>query len=430
MLAGSGLEAVLRVGGTIITGWWHLAFAIEGLDLGLGALLTVVAWREIRRPPEKEREAPALSVLISAYDEAESIVETLAAVRAQEGVELEILVGDDGSTDGTADVVEAAYPDGVRVYRFAHGGKGATLNALASHARHPVLITLDGDGVPTRGALAAMARAFADPAVDAAAGMITVRNGRASWLLRHQSGEYQRTSAMRIGWSVLGGLEQLPGAFTGVRADRFAAAGGFTEDSLTEDYELVYRLLDRARATGKPPLVVTVPAAQVLTDGPRTLGGFIGQRTRWFAGFLTTLARFPWLVFDARLGTFGLVRLPLKVVDAFVPLLTIVTVLGVLRHGVSPMFSHAALLLLAVRWAWSLVLYALSDRLARRLGDPAATRAAHPPSPLGWLAAATELVTYLWLRQIATLRAYVWALRRLRTWEASRHRGRPKEPAP
>ena len=35
MLAGSGLEAVLRVGGTIITGWWHLAFAIEGLAEGL-----------------------------------------------------------------------------------------------------------------------------------------------------------------------------------------------------------------------------------------------------------------------------------------------------------------------------------------------------------------------------------------------------------
>ena len=166
----------------------------------------------------------------------------------------------------------------------------------------PILITVDADTTPARGALAAMARAFTDPEVVSAAGVVAVRNAREAWLTRHQHVEYQRTTWVRVAWSSLGALEQVPGAFTGVRAAAFAEVGGFPTDSLTEDYELTYRLLAHGVRNGRVPMVVTVPEAVVWTVVPSTLGGFVRQRTRWFAGFLTTLARFRRLLFESPRG--------------------------------------------------------------------------------------------------------------------------------
>jgi cellulose synthase/poly-beta-1,6-N-acetylglucosamine synthase-like glycosyltransferase len=445
----TAIEALLRgVTGGSIGAWLHVTAALVAFDVGVTLALVIAAKAQLRRRAISAGAggpSPALSVLVAAYDEADVIASTVGALAAQTDVAIEILVGDDGSTDGTLDALRATYDltpvadewvgalvlsDGrsvpLRVVPRPHAGKGATLNALAARAKHPVLVTVDADTVPTHGALAAMARAFADPQVDSAAGMVTVRNGRDGWLLHHQSAEYQKNSVVRIGWSALGGLEQVPGAFTGVRASAFHAAGGFPEDSLTEDYELTYRLVRQGVAVGRAPVVVTVPEAQVLTLGPSTLAGFIRQRTRWFAGFLTTLARFPDLVLQPRAAAFGLVRFPLKVLDAVLPLLWIVTIASVLRNGPMALVpsSRAALALFAVRWGWDVVLYRASDRVAATLGEPRATRAVHPARFVGWACAATEALSYAWLKQLATLRAYGWALRRLRTWEHSRQRAR------
>jgi cellulose synthase/poly-beta-1,6-N-acetylglucosamine synthase-like glycosyltransferase len=122
--------------------------------------------------------------------------------------------------------------------------------------------------------------------------VVSIANGRENWLTGNQSAEYLKNALVRIAWASLGGLDQLPGAFTGVRTDVFHAAGGFPEDSLTEDYELAYRVMAFGVRRGRPPEVACVLRAQVFTHGPSTTRGFIRQRTRWFAGFLTTLARF------------------------------------------------------------------------------------------------------------------------------------------
>jgi|GEM_PF-6198797 len=110
-----------------------------------------------------------------------------------------------------------------------------------------------------------------------------------------------------------------------------AQAGGPVDDRATEDYQLTYRLLARGARDGVVPVVAAVPGAQVCTEAPRTLAGFVRQRTRWFAGFLSPLARFRGLVGERRAGAFGLVRLPLKVAEATLPVLTRATLLTGLR---------------------------------------------------------------------------------------------------
>ncbi len=458
-----GMEwAAVRVLGAYVAPSLHVAVFFVAYDLATGSVLLWAVHRRLLHDRAAAGEAsssaaspsalpppdppPPVSVLIAAYNEASGdghrgIVATVRGIAAQRGVTLEVLVGDDGSEDSTyADVVRAfglaadglnshrgtiARSDGldvpVRAFRFPHAGKGATLNALAVRAVHGVLVTMDADTSPAEGAVAHLAAAFADPRVDSAAGVVTVRNAR-SLLTGHQYAEYVKNSIVRIGWSALGGLEQVPGAFAGVRADAFREVDGFPTDSLTEDYELTYRLVDRGLALGRVPIVVTVPRAQAFTDVPVTVRGFVRQRTRWFAGFLSTLFRFRHLIGRRGAGGFGVVRLPLKLVDAVLPLIAFASLVVILRGASSPIasLSRVAIGIFVMRWTWDLFFYASALHLTRQLGDPEATRRVAPDTWRGWLYTATEALTYVWLKHAATLRAYAWAARRVRTWEPSR----------
>ena len=274
-----------------------------------------------------------------------------------------------------------------------------------------------------------LARAFVDDEVDIATGVVSIRNGRSGWLLANQSAEYLKNTWVRIAWSSLGALEQVPGAFSGIRAPLFAAAGGFPTDSLTEDYELTFRCIVQGLVRGRAPVVVVVPAAQVFTDGPGTVAGFIRQRTRWFAGFLTTLFRFRALIGRRGTGAFGLVRLPLKLVDAVLPGIALASLVVLVSGGVHAAFGvmRVSVALFAIRWVWDVFVYACATSSSHRLGSPDMSATAAPPPVVGWLLTAFEALTYVWFKHFAALRGIVWAVRRVQTWETSRHNERHAE---
>ncbi len=120
------------------------------------------------------RPAPrAVSVVVPAYNEAAHVAEEIRALDAalrQTGWEYEILVVDDGSTDGTA---TAADTTGVRVLRRERNrGYGAALKAGTRAARHPFILITDADGTYPVAAIPALleATATADMVVGARTG--------------------------------------------------------------------------------------------------------------------------------------------------------------------------------------------------------------------------------------------------------------------
>ncbi len=87
-----------------------------------------------------------LSIVIPAYNEAKRLPQTLARISAflaQQPYQAEILVVDDGSSDGTATLAEAVA--GVRVLRMAHRGKGFAVRAGALAACGDLLLLCDAD---------------------------------------------------------------------------------------------------------------------------------------------------------------------------------------------------------------------------------------------------------------------------------------------
>src|SRR5258706_13683604 len=94
-------------------------------------------------------DAPEVTVVVPARNEAENLAELLPEIAAVLGkTPHEIVLVDDGSTDDTAAVVMRLAGAGLAARRVAHAralGKSAAVMTGVIAARAPIVVTLDGD---------------------------------------------------------------------------------------------------------------------------------------------------------------------------------------------------------------------------------------------------------------------------------------------
>ena len=275
-------------------GTWLLramrVFALVALVLGVVRYAALVVFaalerrRERRRPryPEGDGIRRAVSVVIPAYNEAAVIERTIGSVLASERVDVEVVVLDDGSTDGTHDLVLRAFGHDprVRLVRLRNGGKARALNEGFRRASHERVVALDADTVFLPGTIDALVRDLDDPRVAAVAGRAVVGNPR-STIARWQALEYLVGQAVeRRAWHRLGIVSVVPGAIGAWRRAAVLDAGGFGRETLAEDTDLTLALQVRGH------LVTYAPDAIALTEAPETLPALLKQRFRWSFGVL------------------------------------------------------------------------------------------------------------------------------------------------
>ena len=292
-----------------IVGTTLAVFLVGGIALipGFMNMFLVVSLLQDRRPVRIiPPEYPPLTILIAAYNEEESITDTLASIASQDyPAPLQVLVLDDGSTDGTAARVEAYCraneADWLELIRMpSNGGKSRALNAGLARAEHDLVVTLDADSYLYRGVLRHLAERYLSDPHDtrAVAGTVLVRNSRDNWVTRMQEWDYfHGISAIKRVQSLYQGTLVAQGAFSLYERDALHALGGWS-DRLGEDIVLTWAMLARGWRIGH------AEDACCFTRVPTTLPQFIRQRRRWARGMFEALRQHPQVLRKRRLTQF------------------------------------------------------------------------------------------------------------------------------
>jgi cellulose synthase/poly-beta-1,6-N-acetylglucosamine synthase-like glycosyltransferase/peptidoglycan/xylan/chitin deacetylase (PgdA/CDA1 family) len=281
-LRGELLVEVLRIVNFIVTALTLLVEAVTvivGLRMASGLGLALVQRRRLSLADYDPSFAPAVSILVPAYNEAVGIARCVNSLASSTYAgELEVVVVDDGSSDGTAAVVEGLGLERVRVMRQANTGKAAALNRALVAARHDVIVTVDADTVFEPDTLSHLVQRFREPGVGVISGNTKIGNRR-SLVGRWQHIEYVMGFNLdRRAYEVLGATPTVPGAIGAFRRRALADIGGVSGATIAEDTDIT---LDIGRAGWK---VVYEPRARAWTEAPSNLRALYRQRTRWAYG--------------------------------------------------------------------------------------------------------------------------------------------------
>ncbi|MEW6153449.1 MAG: glycosyltransferase [Actinomycetota bacterium] len=347
----------------------------------LYALLLVSAGLEMRAHLLRQRSesrwrvlqsdiAPSISLLAPAHNEEATITDSVQAMLGLSYPSLEVVVINDGSTDGTIQALsnrfelvavrpiyrrQVAAAEVVGLWRSrrhpnlvvvdkVNGGKADALNAGLNIATGRLICAIDADTLIEPDALQRMVRPFvSSDDVVAAGGTIrvangsTVRGGRVSLVRAPRRGlggfqvvEYLRAFLFgRLGWNRLGGNLIISGAFGLFEREAVVAVGGYAHDTVGEDMELVVRLRRRSYEVGDRRRVAFIPDPVAWTEAPETLRVLGRQRDRWHRGLADSLWRNRRVFLNPRYRALGLVVYPyFVIVELLAPVIELVGLLG------------------------------------------------------------------------------------------------------
>lgn len=282
-----------------------------GLYFEVFILLTFLSRpaREMRARPISER-TPKVAMIVPCWNEEDTIKSNVESLLELDypADKLSIMVVNDGSTDRSGEILDAAFANHprVKVIHKENGGKHTALNLGIEYATDAELVgCLDADSFVQKDALKEVISCFDNPRVAAATVAMSVNNPKKA-LESMQHIEYILGIALRHVLSSVNGIHVTPGPFSLYRRDIVLKVGGFRFGHQTEDMEMALRLQREGY------WIDNAPRARVYTKVPTTVRGLVKQRTRWTSGFLRNVAfDYRDLIANPRFGVLGLLVLPL-----------------------------------------------------------------------------------------------------------------------
>lgn len=311
----------------------------------------VGAWRlyqhdrmaQIRNELRHDYYVP-ISVLVPAYNEEVTIVDSVHSLMDLDYRLYEIIVIDDGSKDETAARLIEAFSMR-RVERPVHlrlkcrplkavyeapgtkvkltlvhkenGGKGDSLNMGINVSRYPYFLCMDADSLLQKDSLEKIAQpVLEDDCVVAVGGLIRVaqcvemENGEvvgyhlpANPVTCMQVMEYDRSFlASRILMDQFNGNLIISGAFGLFKKETVVAAGGYDAGTLGEDMELVVKLHVYCRNNQQKYAIRYEPNAVCWSQAPTSLKDLMKQRRRWHLGLFQSMVLHRQIFANPRFG--------------------------------------------------------------------------------------------------------------------------------
>ena len=254
-------------------------------------LLLLSRLRPQRQTPVGSGAWPSVSLVVAAHDEAGCIEEKLRNSLALDYPpdRLEVLIGSDGSTDGTDDLIRACSDPRVRLSAAPRAGKTSVLNRCIPTARGELVLLSDANTRIEPGALKALVRHFEDPEVGAVCGRLQLYNPTRA--------EYEESAYWKYE-SWLKALEGAQGAVVGANGGLYAIRRElFTPlppSTIVDDFVIAVRLLDQGYR------VLYEPEALAAEETTEDYGREFGRRARIAAGNFQSLGLVPGLLSPLR----------------------------------------------------------------------------------------------------------------------------------
>jgi cellulose synthase/poly-beta-1,6-N-acetylglucosamine synthase-like glycosyltransferase len=327
--------------------------------------------------------APPISIIVPAHNEEKSIRVAVRKLLELDYPELEIIVVNDGSEDGTLEEmqqefqlrpVRAVYVSQVKsapvraLYRSetepmlvvidkkAAGSKADAVNAGLNAANSPYVCVVDADSVLEPDALLRiMLPVMQDPErVVAVGGIVRVLNGskfEADQLRARlprksieviQVIEYLRAFLIgREAWAEGNMLTIISGAFGVFRTDLVRAVGGYRAGAIGEDVDLVARLHRYLLDLGSDYRISFLPDPVCWTEVPSDMKSLGRQRARWHKGLLDVLWINRDMLLCPRYGRIGCLAFPyLWLFELIAPMIEVTGLITIIVAAMLGMLSR------------------------------------------------------------------------------------------
>jgi cellulose synthase/poly-beta-1,6-N-acetylglucosamine synthase-like glycosyltransferase len=234
---------------------------------------------------------PTVTLVVAAHDEASCIAEKLENSLALDYPpdRFEVVIGSDGSTDGTDAIVQAHPDPRVRLSAAPRAGKTSVLNRCIPQARGELVVLSDANTRIDPRALKALVRHFQDPAVGAVCGRLQLYNPRRA--------EFEESAYWRYE-SWLKAMEGRQGAVVGANGGLYAIRRvhyrPLPPSTIVDDFVIALRLLEQGQR------VLYEPEALAWEETTEDDAREFGRRVRIAAGNFQSLGLVPGLLSPLR----------------------------------------------------------------------------------------------------------------------------------
>ncbi len=257
---------------------------------------------------------PSVTIVVPCWNEEKTVENTVSSLLALNYPQdkLEIFIIDDGSSDGTWDIIRKFenFPN-IKIFKKENGGKHTALNLGLEQMTTEFFGALDADSFADPESLVRIMSYFEkDPGVMAVVPSVTVHNAK-TIIQNAQKAEYHMGVYFKKMLSFLGAINVTPGPLTIFRKEVFDKLGPYKHAHNTEDMEIAYRMQkNRYR-------IDHCHDAYVYTNTPHTVYKLYKQRLRWVYGFINNTLDYRAVLFRKKYGNFALFTLPTGVISIF-----------------------------------------------------------------------------------------------------------------
>jgi len=222
-----------------------------------------------------------ISFLLCAYNEEQTIEETLRSILSQTVKPDEVIVVNDGSTDRTAEILRRFENECMVVHLRKNTGNKAKAQMIGlRYATGNLVAFTDADTRLDPKFLENGLPYFLDPLVGGVSGHVL--SEKRNWLTSVRQIQYTIWQSLyKRGMSELDSIMVIPGAAGIVRRELFSASF----DTVTEDMDMTLRISELGYK------IVYAPDAKAYTNDPTDLDSYVRQTTRWYAGYFQNIKK-------------------------------------------------------------------------------------------------------------------------------------------